>query len=125
MVKRKEILLFIGMVIEYQVIQTLCCNSFSDYCDNFEEDYVNSNGEDDLYLQTKPRFSNNQEFDNTSTRDSDRRTKRSPDSIQDPEKISQHVSTILDGLLVNSGYDKQLRPQISGKAIQVTQNAVK
>ena len=119
MVKLKEILIFIGIIIEYNIILTLCCNSFSDYCDNFEEDYVATNREDDLYLQSKPRFSNFHEFDNTTTRESESRAKRSTDFTQDPVKISEHVSRILDELLVNSGYDKQLRPQISGKPIQV------
>ena len=40
-------------------------------------------------------------------------------SILAAKKTSNRVTTLLDELLVNSGYDKKMRPEVDGRPIQV------
>ena len=95
------------------------CNIFNDFCDDLDED------PDDIKTENQwtnkppinisvliPPHEKNQEQNHGS--------KRSPFSIQTEGKMmSSQVTTILDKLLFESGYDRQIRPKINGDPVQV------
>ena len=111
------VLSFLGELIPEQGIFVLGCNSFSDYCDVFDEietvQTAISNISFEFNALEFPYYENNTGFDMKS------RQKRFQDPFLKAKETSNRVSTLLDELLVNSGYDKKMRPEVEGKPIQV------
>ena len=113
------IVLLIGGLISGRGMISEACNNFSDYCDIFDE---NENFQASLDSSNLKRKSS-QLINYTLVHDNrfrfDFRQKRSDDPFLEPKKTSNRVSTLLDELLVDSGYDKKMRPEVEGKPIEV------
>jgi hypothetical protein len=96
----------------------LACNIFNDFCDELDEapDDIKS----DKSMSNKPPVTGLKLVHNNYSTDIeiDSRRKRSPMSLQS-ESSSSQVTTILDKLLFESGYDRQIRPQINGPPVHV------
>ena len=71
-----------------------CNQDYSDFCDHENED------------KSDPKD----------------RVKRAFQPFRSERELSKQISTILDELLVESGYDRQIRPQISGPPLEVEVN---
>ena len=108
---------FFGDLIPKLGIFVFACNSFSDYCDVFDESEnvqtAMSNFSFEFHALKFPYHENNTGLYMKS------RQKRYQDPFLKAKEISNRVSTLLDELLVNSGYDKKMRPEVEGKPIQV------
>ena len=98
----------------------LACNVFNDFCDEWDEapddikaeKIMSKNPSVNVLKLVYHNHSNGIEIDS--------RIKRSPISLQREEKMKHgQVTTILDKLLFESGYDRQIRPQINGPPVQV------
>ena len=112
---------FIGVLVPGSILFVKACNSFSDYCDTFDEaenlptSLNNSKTKYNPLLQV-----NHEKLENPSIKSDYLRHKRSyNDTFLTAKKTSNRVSSLLDELLVNSGYDKKMRPEVDGSPIQV------
>ena len=101
----------------------LACNTFGDYCDSLDEHPIDTSSattsdateilpEDTPYFVNHYNDSEDKEIGND-------RTKRASSSTKNEEMTSSQVTTILDRLLFESGYDRQIRPQINGPPVHV------
>ena len=94
---------------------TFACNSYSDFCDNsVENSFVNDigrvNNTDDDY----------QEYENTDYVDDIlNRAIRSFKPYRSEKELSLQITTMIDELLYDSGYDRQIRPQLDGPPLEV------
>ena len=95
------------------------CNIFNDFCDDIDE-----NPDD---IKTETEWTNKAPINisvlippHEKTPEKQPERSRSPFSIQTEGKVlSSQVTTILDRLLFESGYDRQIRPQMNGEPVQV------
>ena len=95
------------------------CNIFNDFCDDIDE-----NPDD---IKTETEWKNKAPINisvlippHEKTPEKQPERSRSPFSIQTEGKVlSSQVTTILDRLLFESGYDRQIRPQMNGEPVQV------
>ena len=101
----------------------LACNNFGDYCDSLDEHpiEISSAAKSDateILPEDNPYFVNhhNDSEDQETVND---RSKRALSSTKNEEMTSSQVTTILDRLLFESGYDRQIRPQINGPPVHV------
>ena len=95
----------------------LACNTFSDYCDVFDESENAQTAMSNFSLELNPlKFPNHE---NNTGFEMKSRQKRFQDPFLKAKETSNRVSTLLDKLLINSGYDKKMRPEIEGRPIQV------
>ena len=101
----------------------LACNTFGDYCDSLDEHPIDTSSattrdalkilpEDTPYFVNHYNDSEDKEIVNA-------RNKRALSSTKNEEMTSSQVTTILDRLLFESGYDRQIRPQINGPPVHV------
>ena len=97
------------------------CNSFSDYCDIFDESENFQASLDSSNSKWKSNQLINYTVVSYNRVRHDFRQKRSGDPFLEAKKTSNRVSTLLDELLVDSGYDKKMRPEVEGKPIQVSE----
>ena len=95
------------------------CNIFNDFCDDIDE-----NPDD---IKTETEWTNKAPINisvlippHEKAPEKQLERSRSPFSIQTEGKVlSSQVTTILDRLLFESGYDRQIRPQMNGEPVQV------
>ena len=94
------------------------CNNFFDYCDSLGEDTENLNEEEDISLDSSsPLSSVVNNYQNQQNLKAKKREKRA--YTLKAFKSSTQITTMLDKLLRDSRYDKQIRPEISGTPIEV------
>ena len=101
----------------------MACNTFGDYCDSLDEypiETISATTSDATKIppEDTPYFVNhyNDSEDKEIVND---RIKRALSSTKNEEMTSSQVTTILDRLLFESGYDRQIRPQINGPPVHV------
>ena len=97
--------------------QSEACNNFFDYCDSISN---NESSHNDVQKNASNILSmvlaSNRYLNSTSENGLKGRQKRSNGAFETSNKIT----SMLDELLNDSGYDKQLRPGLSGVPIEVT-----
>ena len=107
---------------------TLACNSYADFCDNVQQNY--SLSEDDnpdndtrvnITTLTLLNDNNNENgFAQYIHGGAHNRVVRSSFKPYRSEKeLSLQITTVLDKLLFESGYDRQIRPQLEGPPLEV------
>ena len=113
---------FIGELFPGSKFFVKACNSFSDYCDMLDETKNLPTSLDNSKVKINPlQPVNYDKLENRSIKSEYLRLKRSNnDNFKKAQKSSNRVSTLLDELLINSGYDKKMRPEVDGSPIQVT-----
>ena len=98
-------------------LQSEACNDFFDYCDSISN---NESSHNDVQNKSSNILSmvlaSNRYLTLTSENGLKGRQTRSNDAVETSNKIT----SMLDELLNDSGYDKQLRPGLSGVPIEVT-----
>ena len=101
----------------------LACNTYGDYCDSLDEHPIDTSSATtsdalEILPEDTPYFVNhyNDSEDKEIVND---RSKRALSSTKNEEMTSSQVTTILDRLLFESGYDRQIRPQINGPPVHV------
>lgn len=111
------VLSFLGGLIPDLRIFAIACNSFSDYCDVFDESENLQASMRNFTLEfNTQKFPNNENNTGFSMKS---RQKRFQDPLLKARETSNRVSTLLDETLVDSGYDKKMRPEVKGRPIQV------
>ena len=110
------IICFTAVLLDKKKIQSEACNNFFDYCDSI--------GNDD-FSHDNLNFSSNilsmaTESNMSLTLNREDRYKRSQNRTSDALETSNKITSMLDELLNDSGYDKQLRPGLSGNPIEVS-----
>ena len=113
---------FIGELFPGTKFFVKACNSFSDYCDMFDETENLPTSLDNSNMKINPlQPFDYEELENRSIKSGYLRLKRSKnDNFWTAQQTSNRVSSLLDELLINSGYDKKMRPEVDGSPIQVT-----
>ena len=111
---------FIGELFPGSKKFVKACNSFSDYCDMLDETKNLPTSLDNSKVKINPlQPVNYKKLENRSIKYL--RLKRSNNaSFWTAQQTSNRVSKLLDELLINSGYDKKMRPEVDGSPIQVT-----
>ena len=97
----------------------LACNIFNDFCDELDEEPDDINAEKIMSNNPPAKVLKLVHHNHSNGIEIDSRIKRSPISLKSEEKMHSQVTTILDKLLFDSGYDRQIRPQINGPPVQV------
>ena len=111
---------FIGELFSGSNIFVKACNSFSDYCDMFDETDNLPTSLDYSKMTINPlQTVTYEKLENRSIKSEYLRLKRSNNDTK-AQKTSNRVSSLLDELLINSGYDKKMRPEVDGSPVQVT-----
>ena len=95
------------------------CNNFNDFCDDIDED------PDDI--KTENQWTNKAPVNISVLIPPHEKIPEKPPERNPPpfsmqregKMMSSQVTTILDKLLFESGYDRQIRPQIHGDPVQV------
>ena len=87
---------------------TYACNTYTDFCDDVinENTFVNNSIESVNVTKVYEDFDKNRQHDYVT------------DAL-DRSLRSLQITTILDKLLFDSGYDRQIRPQIDGPPLEV------
>ena len=122
------LILFSGLFRDKKNILMKACNNFNDYCDAFNEELDDINSKLDLQLNPLSTSSSVNKNNYSNLIDDERyhidemKRKRPNITGQDEKEMSRQVTTILDKLLVGSGYDKQIRPHINGPPVEVKLN---
>ena len=86
---------------------TCACNTYTDFCDCINEDTFVKNSQESVN-KTKVY----EDLD-------DSRRQDYVTDLLDRSLRSLQITTILDKLLFDSGYDRQIRPQIEGPPLEV------
>ena len=95
------------------------CNIFNDFCDDLDEN-PDDIGTENLWSNTAPINISVLIPPHEKVPEKPPERNPSPISIQRQGKLmSSQVTTILDKLLFESGYDRQIRPQIHGDPVHV------
>ena len=111
-----------------QISMTLACNSYADFCDNVQQNYSLSkddNPDNDTRvnittLSLLNRNNNENGFAQYIHGGAHNRVIRSSFKPYRSEKeLSLQITTVLDKLLFESGYDRQIRPQLEGPPLEV------
>ena len=114
--------------ITSQISITTACNSYADFCDNVKQNYSlseedNSDNDTRLNITTLSLLNvNNNEngFAQYIHGGAHNRVIRSSFKPYRSEKeLSLQITTVLDKLLFESGYDRQIRPQLEGPPLEV------
>ena len=112
------IILFSVRSFENTRVAIEACNYFFDYCDFLGEDTEDIKEERDIPLASSyPLSSVSKNYSTQQTIKANKRNKRAY-TIK-AYKSSTQITTMLDKLLRDSRYDKQIRPEISGTPIEV------
>ena len=107
---------------------TLACNSYADFCDNVQQNYSLSeddNPDNDTRVNITTlsllNVNNNENgFAQYIHGGAHNRVIRSSFKPYRSEKeLSLQITTVLDKLLFESGYDRQIRPQLEGPPLEV------
>ena len=99
-----------------QLVITFGCNTYSDFCDTSEEYLVVKN---DRVNITRVVYVDNHEQNRSEYLDDIlNRAVRSFKPYRSEKELSLQITTILDDLLFDSGYDRQIRPQIEGPPLE-------
>ena len=116
------LVLCFGQFRHKRSILVTACNTFNDYCDIFNEeaDDINNKRGTQFVPLLKTSTVNNHNYSAIIELDDNRSKRSSYITVQNEEKTSTQVTTILDKLLFRSGYDRQFRPQINGPPVKVT-----
>ena len=97
---------------------TNACNSYMDFCDGIDENILVKNNSEIVnatpLMEDLEIIRQNQYVD-----DILERSVRSFKPYRNGEALSLQITTILDELLFESGYDRQIRPQIEGPPLEV------
>ena len=99
---------------------TFACNTYSDFCDNLKEnafyniDRVNGKNNN----KSSKQFNQYENIYN-STDNGLKRAIRSFKPYRSEKELSLEITTILDELLFESGYDSQIRPHLEGPPLEV------
>ena len=95
---------------------TFACNSYSDFCDNsVENSFVNIGRMNNTDVDM-----DNQEKENSDYVDDIlNRAIRSFKPYRSEKELSLQITTMIDELLYDSGYDRQIRPQLDGPPLEV------
>ena len=95
---------------------TFACNSYSDFCDNsVENSFVNIGRMNNTDVDM-----DNQEKENSDYVDDIlNRAIRSFKPYRSEKELSLQITTMIDALLYDSGYDRQIRPQLDGPPLEV------
>ena len=95
------------------------CNIFNDFCDNLDEN-PDDIGTENLWSNKAPINISVLIPPHEKVPEPPPERNPSPISIQRKGKLmSSQVTTILDKMLFESGYDRQIRPQIHGDPVHV------
>ena len=95
------------------------CNIFNDFCDDLDEN-PDDIGTENLWSNKAPINISVLIPPHEKVPEKPPKRNPSPISIQRKGKLmSSQVTTILDKLLFESGYDRQIRPQIHGDPVHV------
>ena len=104
-------------------IVAVACNTFNDFCDAFDENMedLKENPNKELEIQQTSFISADVKLHNYSGLDRTvDRDKRSSKTVPVEERqISKKITTILDKLLFDSGYDRQISPRVKGTPLEV------
>ena len=117
------VMLLIGGFDDVGKTSVIACNTFGDYCDSLDEhpiDTISATESDstEILPEDTPYFVNH--YNDSKDKDNvNERNKRALSSTKNEKKTSSHVTTILDRLLFESGYDRRIRPQINGPPVHV------
>ena len=96
---------------------TFACNSYSDFCDNSVE---NSSVNIGRMNNTDVDMNNQEEEENSDYVDNIlNRAIRSFKPYKSEKELSLQITTMIDELLYESGYDRQIRPQLDGPPLEV------
>ena len=95
------------------------CNGFTDFCDEFDEVPADIKSGKAVPNKLSVEAVKLVRHNHSTATGIDNRKKRSPSTLHTEEKMHSQVTTILDKLLFDSGYDNQIRPQINGPPVQV------
>ena len=101
-----------------QLSVTCACNTYTDFCDGINENTFIKNSIENVNVT-------NVYEDLDETRQVDYvndlldRSVRSFKPYRSEKALSLQITTILDELLFDSGYDRQIRPQIEGPPLEV------
>ena len=100
------------------------CNLDDEFCDGFDEKPAFIGDTRNLSQKTKVKaiiHGNTSDVHSKEEEEINNRMKRSSASrtIPKEETQSSQVTTILDKLLFESGYDRQIRPEINGPPVHV------
>ena len=102
-------------MISMQLVVTFACNTYSDFCDNsFDNSFVNV----ERMNKTNEYESEDEKTDYVD--DILNRAIRSFKPYRSEKELSLQITTILDELLFESGYDRQIRPQLEGPPLEVS-----
>ena len=111
------VLCFSPEVFDKGKFQIEACNNFFDYCDSISDEEFDGNDAQNVSSNLMYMISEEKQLRYLETKNNYTTAEiSSKDTLQSSHKIT----TMLDELLNDSGYDKQLRPGISGDPIEVT-----
>ena len=97
---------------------TFACNSYSDFCDNSVENSsvnIGRMNNTDVDMNNQDEEENSDYVDNILNR-----AIRSFKPYKSEKELSLQITTMIDELLYESGYDRQIRPQLDGPPLEVS-----
>ena len=90
-----------------QLCVTCACNKYTDFCDDINENtFVKNSMESVNVTKVYEELDKNRQHDYVT-------------DLLDRSLRTLQITTILDKLLFDSGYDRQIRPQIEGPPLEV------
>ena len=99
-------------MLSMQLCKTFACNTYSDFCD-YSNSFINIGR-----MNITKVYYNEDEGSDYEDNTSNRRI-RSFKPYRSEKELSLQITTILDELLFDSGYDRQIRPQIELSLIHI------
>ena len=97
---------------------TSACNSYMDFCDGIKDNTFVENSRESVNMTNV--YENVDESDrNDYVEEILNWAVRSFKPYRSEKALSLQITTILDELLFESGYDRQIRPQIEGPPLEV------
>ena len=111
-----------------QISLTLACNSYADFCDNVTQNYSlnkedNSDNDAGINITSVSLVNVNNDkngfaqYIHGGTHNRVIRSSFKP--YRSEKELSLQITTVLDKLLFESGYDRQIRPQLEGPPLEV------
>ena len=107
---------FSSEVFDKGKFQIEACNNFFDYCDSISDEELDRNDAQNVSSKMLYMISEEQQLHHLETKNN---YTNAENSSKNALQTSHKITTMLDELLNDSGYDKQLRPGISGDPIEV------
>ena len=101
------------------ISNTCACNTYTDFCDGISENkFIKNNVENFNVTKVHKNLDKSLQMDYVN--DLLDRSVRSFKPYRSEKALSLQITTILDELLFDSGYDRQIRPQIDGPPLEVS-----